>query len=123
MGALEERTDLVMPSSRLLEQELVSDRPGRAFDSFGAGRHAMEPPTSAKEIASGRFAAEIAALLESERQRGAYTWLVLVAPPAFLGQLRGALSGSVKALVSAELGKHLVALDAEAIRGHLPERL
>ncbi len=123
MAALEERTDLVMPSARLQEQELVSDRPGRTFDSFGEGRHAMEPPTAAKDIASGRFAAEIAALLESERQRGTYTRLVLVAPPAFLGQLRGALSDSVSALISAELDKHLVQLAPEAIRGHLPERL
>ena len=123
IGALQERTDLVMPTSRLQEQELVSDRPGRAFDSVGEGRHAMEPPTPAKEVESGRFAAELATLLESERQRGAYKRLVLVAPPAFLGQLRGALSDSVKTLVSAELDKHLVQLDAEAIRRHLPERL
>jgi protein required for attachment to host cells len=122
-ASLEERTDLVMPASRLQEQELVSDRPGRSFDSAGAGRHAMEPRTPAKEVESERFAARIAALLESERHRNTYTRLVVAAPPAFLGQLRGAMSEQVRALVSAELDKNLVQLAADEIRQHLPERL
>jgi protein required for attachment to host cells len=122
-GHLEEMTDLVMPSSRLQEQDLVSDRPGRAFDIAGEGRHAMEPRTSAKEVESDRFAARIAALLESERQQGSYARLVLVASPAFLGQLRSALSDQVHALVGLELDKHLVQLRADEIREHLPERL
>lgn len=120
---LEEQTDAVMPSSRLQEQELVSDRPGRAFDRMGEGRHAMEPPTPAKEIESRRFAARIAALLEAERVRGAYSRLLLVAPPTFLGQLREALSDQVRGLVSTELDKDLVRFDPEAIRKHLPERI
>lgn len=120
---LEEQTDLVMPIARLQEQDLVSDRPGRSFDSAGEGRHAMEPSTPAKEVESDRFAARIAALLDSERLAGAYTRLVLVAPPRFLGQLRDALSDPVRALVSAELNKDLVQFDADAIREHLPERL
>jgi protein required for attachment to host cells len=122
-GQLEELTDLVMPSSRLQEQDLVSDRPGRVFDIAGEGRHAMEPRTPPKEIESDRFAARVAALLESERQQGSYARLVLVASPAFLGQLRSALSAQVRASVGMELDKHLVQLRADEIRAHLPERL
>lgn len=118
---LEEQTDLVMPAARLREQELLSDRPGRAFDSAGRGRHAMEPATPAKEVESRRFAARIAALLDAERQAGAFARLVLVAPPAFLGQLRAALGDPVRALVGAEVHKDLVRLDAAALREHLPE--
>jgi protein required for attachment to host cells len=120
---LQEQTDLVMPSARLQEQELVSDRPGRSFDSRGEGRHAMEPTTPAKEVESNRFAARIAALLDSGRVAGNYTRLILVAPPAFLGQLRDALSEQVRALVTNELDKDLVRFDVDAIREHLPERL
>jgi protein required for attachment to host cells len=120
---LEEQTDLVMPRARLQEQDLGSDRPGRSFDSAGGGRHAMEPRTPAKEVESDRFAARIAALLDSERVAGAYTRLVLVAPPSFLGQLRDALSDQVRALVSIELDKDLVRFDVDAIRKRLPERL
>jgi protein required for attachment to host cells len=83
----------------------------------------MEPRTPAKEVESERFAARIAALLESERHRNTYTRLVVAAPPAFLGQLRGAMSEQVRALVSAELDKNLVQLAADEIRQHLPERL
>jgi protein required for attachment to host cells len=120
---LEEQTDLIMPSARLQEQDLVSDRPGRSFDSAGQGRHSMEPSTPPKEVESDRFAARIAALLASERAAGKYTRLVLVAPPSFLGQLRAALSDQVRALVSAELDKDLVRFDVDAIRERLPERL
>jgi protein required for attachment to host cells len=122
-ASLEEQTDLVMPSARLRNQDIRGDRPGRSFDSFGEGRHAMEPSTPAKEIESDRFAARIAVLLEVERLAGAYTRLVLVAPPRFLGQLRDALSDPVRALVSNELNKDLVRFDVGAIREHLPRRL
>jgi protein required for attachment to host cells len=120
---LEEHTDLVMPSARMRNQDLATGRPGRSFDSFGEGRHAMEPSTPAKEIESDRFAARIAELLETERLMGAYTRLVLIAPPRFLGQLRDALSDPVRALVSDELNKDLVRFDVDAIREHLPKRL
>ena len=83
----------------------------------------MEPTTPAKDVESDRFAARIAALLDSGRVAGNYTRLILVAPPAFLGHLRDALSEQVRALVTNELGKDLVRFDVDAIREHLPERL
>ncbi|HEY9201257.1 MAG TPA: host attachment protein [Gammaproteobacteria bacterium] len=122
-GALQEQTDLLMPGSRLKESDLVGDRAGRAFDSGGKGRHAMDPGTSAKEMESHRFAAEIAELLQKEHLAGAFNRLTLVAPPAFLGELRSALSDGVREKVSAELDKDLVQFDSKAIREHLPERL
>ena len=36
-------------------RDLVSDAPGRAFDSIGSGRHAMEPNTGVKEEQRRRF--------------------------------------------------------------------
>ncbi len=122
-GPLQEQTDLLMPGSRLKEKDLVGDRAGRAFDSGGNGRHAMDPGTTAKEMESHRFAAQIAELLQKEQLSGAFNRLVLVAPPGFLGELRGALSDGVRALVSEELGKDLVQFDIDDIRKHLPERL
>ena len=122
-GPLLEQTDLLMPGSRLKESELVGDRPGRAFDSGGKGRHGMEPSTTAKEMESHRFAVQIAELLQKEQLTGAFNRLVLVAPPGFLGELRGALSDGVRALISEEVGKDLVQFDINSIREHLPERL
>ena len=123
IGPLTEVADLVMPTSRLRDRDLVSDRPGRAFDSFGVGRHAMEPRTPPKETESRRFAAEIASKLDAARQEGRFDRLGIVAAPAFLGLLREALGGAVRDLVVFEIDKDLGRLRADEIRGHLPERL
>ncbi len=48
---------------------LFSDRGGRSFDSFGAGRHAMEPPTSAAEQVRAQFARAVVAWLDTTRTR------------------------------------------------------
>jgi len=120
---LTEVADLVMPTSRLREQDLVSDRPGRAFDRFGEGRHAMEPRTPAKEVEGRRFAAQIASTLDTARQDGRFDRLGIVAAPAFLGLLRQELSSPLQSLVVLELDKDLTRLGAEEIRSHLPERL
>ena len=40
-SALQDMGELVHPEARDREQTLTSDRPGRAFDSKGQGRHAM----------------------------------------------------------------------------------
>jgi hypothetical protein len=37
------------PAGPLREQDLVSDLPGRTFDSKGAGRHAKQVPVGPKE--------------------------------------------------------------------------
>lgn len=71
----------------------------------------MEPSTPPKDIERGRFAAQ----LESKREQVACTRLVLVAPQAFPGQLRGALSDQVTTLVAVELNKDLVQLSAGEI--------
>lgn len=44
---LEEVKTFSHPRGRLQEQELVTDKPGRAFDSAGSGRHAQQPPAIA----------------------------------------------------------------------------
>lgn len=46
---MEELEGLKHPASRAHERDLISDRPGRSFDSFGSGRHAMEEEVSLKQ--------------------------------------------------------------------------
>ncbi len=103
------------PASRRKDIDLVADRPGRTFDSAGQGRHAMATRHTPKDRESGIFASEIGELLESARTRALYDELALVAPPDFLGQLRGALSEEVRKSVTAELGKNLIDYDIDAI--------
>ncbi len=57
-------SDEVLVCVNLPGREIMSDRPGRTFDSVGAGRHAKEPRTDAREIEKRSFAHELAAMLD-----------------------------------------------------------
>ncbi len=87
--------------------EINADRPGRAFDSRGGGRHAMEPPTDPHRKVKADFARDIAEVLEHELSRHNYDELVLVAAPQTLGDLRSLLPDTVRRKVVAEVDKDL----------------
>jgi len=115
--------ELISSEATMAEQDLVSDKPGRSFDSNGQGRHAMGNKTNPKEQVTIRFAKELADYLETNRQRKAYIKLLIVAAPHFLGLLRKELSKGVSELVSLEVDKNLTAQAPEKIREHLPQYL
>lgn len=104
-------------------RDIDADRPGRAFDSGGQGRHAMEPPTDSKRHAKRVFAARIADKLRKARNAGAFDRIVLVAAPTTLGDLRAELSKDVLALLHGELAKDLTHLKPHELRGHLGDML
>ena len=112
---LQEITDLSHPESRLHDTELTSDLPGRAFDSQGQGRHAMEPATDPKEREARAFAAEIARHIERGRHQGNFDRLVLIAPPKFLGRLRAELTKPARDALVGELDKNLVEADTKTL--------
>ena len=114
---LRELADLTNPEGRLHEQDLLSDRPGRSFDSKGTGRHAMEPKMGAKKHSAIRFAQEICTYLETNRDE--YDKLILIAPPEFLGLLRGKLPDALAQLVSKEINKDIVRKDIKEIQQYL----
>ncbi len=122
-GPLTEFEDLVLPEARSHERDLTSDRPGRAFDSGGIGRHAMEAPTSAKQHAALNFAKTIAQRVETGRISGECQQLVLVAPPDFLGRLKKQLGTQCAKLLTHQIGKNLTQLPVAEIRSHLPKFL
>ena len=123
LGALSELEVLTHPESRLHERDLVSDLPGRSFDSMGAGRHGMEVSVRPKQQEALDFAGEVAHRLEEAHARHHFTHLLLVAAPEFLGLLRGKLSAQVRDRVTHEVAKNLAKHSAEEIRRALPERL
>ncbi|PRZ46752.1 protein required for attachment to host cells [Paraburkholderia fungorum] len=122
-GEMEEKTAAIHPASRLKEKDLVSDAPGRTYDRFGAGRHRADPVSSQHERETASFANEIASALKEGVTGGEVDTLILVAPPAFLGELRGRLDAKTLQHVTLELGKDLVHLDVHTIRSRLPEFL
>jgi protein required for attachment to host cells len=123
IGPLNEVEALVHPEGRLHERDLTSDLPGRAFDSAGQGRHAMEQPVDPKQQEMITFARFLAQRLDEAREQGEFKQLIIVAAPALLGRLRKSLSPETARRVSYELDKNISLLRPEEIRQHLPERL
>jgi protein required for attachment to host cells len=84
------------PIGRARTSELVTDRAGR--------QRQIGPPLAghgdAAEQESHRFAEKLGHLLQKGYDERRFTRLVLVAPPRFLGYVRGVLK---------EVGKHVVA--------------
>jgi protein required for attachment to host cells len=105
------------PAGRLKEGELITDTPGRSFDSAGQGRHAMEPRTSARDEEAAAFGRAIVDRLERGAQTQQFHALHLAAPPEFLGVLRKALSHSpVEKLIQNSIARNLVSATDSEIR-------
>jgi protein required for attachment to host cells len=118
-GPLREIEDLTHPEGRLHTRDLISDSPGRSFDSRGEGRHSMEPHTDAKQVEALSFAREIAERLAAIRVRRDVDAIVIAAPPRFLGLLRDVLDDGTRALVTTEIDKNLVTADAEQLASEI----
>lgn len=117
---LTEVESLAHPEGRDLEQDMTSDRPGRAFDTTGlGGRHAMGKEVDPKRHEAQLFAKRLADRLDQGRIHGKFDQLMLVAPPAFLGLLRERLNDQTLKLVSQSLDKNLVQAGEQSIRDNL----
>jgi protein required for attachment to host cells len=93
-GEWTEVTTLDNPDARVRERDRVTDRPGRAFDSFGKGRHAMATGESAQQHDTNQFAHSVGEFLNKGIVSGDFDSLVLIADPKFLGFLRKSLSAA-----------------------------
>lgn len=106
---------LTNPSAHLRDQDLTSDRPGRIFSSSGATgrrrgattRHATGGEHAPRRHATHLFSLRVAAELERARRAGRFERLVLVAAPAFLGELRAALPTALRPCVTATMAKDI----------------
>lgn len=108
------------PAARLHDRDLVSDRPGRSYESVGGARHAIEREDGPRHRESVRFARRIARRLDAARRKDEFEQLIVVAGPPFLGLVREELSRPTRARVVHEIRKDLVHSPVEALRRHLP---
>lgn len=99
--------------------DISSDRPGRSFDSAGAGRHAMQPSTDPHRHVQTSFAHDIAKLLEENYNKQAYELIFIAAAPRMLGDLRAALGDKMKKRIVGEINKDLSKLTVPDLRAHL----
>jgi len=113
---LTEIEDFAHPQGRLHEGDLVSDSPGSDGGSVGQGRHVLDDETNARKQEAIVFARELANHLNTERNKGSFKSLVIIAPPTFLGLLRDHLSSEVMDIVSQQIDKNLIHKSAEEIQ-------
>ena len=104
-------------AARMKKGELLEDRGGRSFDSFGAGRHTMAAEKAdPKKQAASVFAKQIAERIYKATHSGSCRDYVLIAAPRFLGVLRPELSRRCKLGPSKTIDKDVVDKDAVAIK-------
>lgn len=111
------------PEGRMPARELTSDLPGRAFDSVGQGRHAVESEVGPREQAAIDFAIFLAKRLERARVHHEAEHLVLVSPPDFLGLMRKSLTADTRRMVVLELDRNFVKLAPRELRERLAGKL
>ncbi len=112
--------DIAHPQGRLKNQALDADNPGRSFDRFGQGRHAMSRENEPTAQIADRFAKQLAELLQDGAARRQYAKLVLAAEPGFLGALRANLSRQTADKVIASLDKDLAQVRDQDLPAILP---
>lgn len=118
---LKEVALLEHPESRLHGRDLVSDRPGRGYESANPSRHAMEPKHSPQKLEFQIFAKHISDHLEQARKEGRFDNLYIAANPSFLGILRQTISKTTAAkALAGEIDKDMTQLLPNEIRNHLP---
>lgn len=118
---IEEIFYLEHPESRLQNQDLVSSKPGRGFQSIGKARSAYQPETEPKQVEAIKFASEVAQHLYAALNKGEFNQLYIIAEPSFLGLLRQHISPQVQKHILVEVSKGLTSSDKEVIERHLSE--
>lgn len=111
-------TAIPNPPSR----DLVSDRPGRTFDSKGGGRHAKEPPSDAHDRAETDFIRSLAAQIDAAYEQKQFDRLIVVAAPKALGDLRAAYSKRLAQAVSSEIAKDVTNLSTADLRNFMRQQ-
>jgi protein required for attachment to host cells len=79
----------------------------------------MEDPTDPKEVEAQAFARSLAAELEKGLNQNRFERLTLVAPPHFLGLLRGSVSEQVVKRIQQSINKDYTQLAARELPSHV----
>jgi len=103
----------------LKDSDIVADRAGRTFETYGSGRHSMKPATSPHRHNKAEFARTLVEFLDRKHAEGEFDRLLIVAAPTTLGDLRPLLSKALKSHLIAELPKDLTQIPDEQIIRHV----
>jgi len=112
------KTKEIYEQEDLPTREIGTDAPGRAFQSVGSRRSALEQ-TDWHEQEEQRFLRKLAGRLDAALVAGQTKSLILVAPPRALGVMRQIYSNHVRNALQAEVDKDLIKLPVNEIAKHL----
>jgi len=98
--------------------EQGTDAPGRAIQSVGARRSAMEQ-TDWHEQEEHKFLTDLVGRLDAAVSAGDAKAITIVAPPRALGVIRQAYSPRLRDALRAEIDKDLVKMPVHEIEKHL----
>ncbi len=90
-------------------REIGTDAPGRAVNSVGSIRSAMDQ-TDFHDESEKTFLTDLARRLDKAVIAGDAKALIIVAPPRALGMLRNAYSPQLRKAITAEVDKDLVSM-------------
>ncbi|WP_368415320.1 host attachment protein [Falsiroseomonas sp.] len=116
-GRWAELPDQALENPTPPSRALGTERPGRVQESASTTRHAIEPRTDPHRAARRGFARRLAERLDDDAHH--FASLLLVAPPAFLGELRAELGPKAGPKVAGSLDRDLVKLPVAQIAGQL----
>ena len=102
----------------LKTHELGTDKPGRASNSVGSARSAVEQ-TDWHDQQEERFLAKLAERLDKAVLGGETPSLIVVAPPRAIGMLRRQFTSHVRHAIRAEVEKDYVKMPVDEITRHL----
>lgn len=112
-------TNFDSTTAHRMAHELVSDRPGRVFESARPGSHGIAPRHDPHAMEQQKFARFVARQLCLAAANDAFDRLVLVAPAHVLSDIEAALDEPTAAKVAGRLAKDLVKVPNHALSRHL----
>jgi len=119
-----ERIDaLENPAGRLKDHEINTDKPGRAFDSQGHGRHAMSSVESPHDRVAADFARTITHRIVDAKNRSRFEQLIVVAEARMLGLIRKALDSSHGINLIGSVDKDIVHENAQGVAKYVAHLL
>jgi len=112
------KTIQVFEQKDLATRELGTDAPGRAINSVGNIRSAVDQ-TDWHDQAERAFLTQLVQHLDTAITSGKAKSLIVVAPPRALGVIRPAYTHALKSAVRAEVDKDFVKMPVHEIEKHL----
>lgn len=101
--------------------DLVTDRPGRSFESASTTRHGITPRTDPHDAARERFIAQLAAMLVEDNRARQFDELILIVAQGLSSPLREAMDSATRARVRETLLKDLTKAPLAEIHDSLIE--